>query len=146
MSQDVQHVLDSVVALWNTGSADIAAKIYTDDCPRIDPNVPPETRGGAAIARYVAEVRSAYPDFKLEVLDSIAEGERLAVHWVVTGTHKGDFRGIAPTGKRIKITGMTLARIQNGKLAEDRVYFDRMIMFEQLGVVPGMQNQKGAAG
>jgi steroid delta-isomerase-like uncharacterized protein len=142
MSQDVQRILDSVVALWNTGAPDIATRIYTDDCPRIDPNVPPDTRGGPAIARYVTEVRSAYPDFKLEVLDSIAEGDRLAVHWVVTGTHKGDFRGIAPTGKQIRITGMTLARVKDGKLAEDRVYFDRMTMFEQLGVVPGaMQTQ-----
>ena len=144
MSQDVQHILDSVVELWNTGNADIAKRIYTDDCARIDPNVPADTRGGAGIARYVAEVRSAYPDFRLEILDSLAQDDRLAVHWVVTGTHKGDFRGIAPTGKQIRITGVTLARIKDGKLAEDRVYFDRMTMFEQLGVLPGQT--KGATG
>jgi steroid delta-isomerase-like uncharacterized protein len=137
MSQDVQTILDSVVELWNTGNADIAARIYSDDCPRIDPNVPDGTRGGAAIARYVAEVRSAYPDFHLEVIDSLSQGDRLAVHWVVTGTHKGEFRGIPPTGKQIEISGVTLTRIKDGKLAEDRVYFDRMTMFEQLGVLQG---------
>jgi steroid delta-isomerase-like uncharacterized protein len=148
MSQDVQNILDSVVALWNTGNADIAKRIYTDDCPRIDPNVPADTRGGAAIARYVAEVRSAYPDFRLEVIDSVAQDDRLAVHWVATGTHKGNFLGIAPTGKKIKVAGMTLARVQNGKLAEDRTFFDRILLFEQLGVLPDALQTltKGATG
>lgn len=148
MAQDIQQIVNSVVELWNTGNAEIAKKIYTDDCQRIDPNLSAETRGGAGVAGYVAEVRSAYPDFKLEVTDTVSEGDRLVVHWTVTGTHRGTFRGIAPTGKRIKISGVTLTRIENGKLAEDRVYFDRLTMFEQLGVVPeAIQSQtKGATG
>jgi len=136
MTEDVRHLVASVAELWNTGNSAIAHRVYADDCPRIDVNLPQGTRGGEAVARYVAEIRSAYPDLRLEVTDTVSEGDRLVVHWSITGTHGGTFRGLAPTGKRINIEGVTLARVKDGKLTEDRVYFDRMTMFEQLGVVP----------
>ena len=50
MAQDIQHIVNSVVELWNTGNAEIAKKIYTDDCQRIDPNLSADTRGGAGVA------------------------------------------------------------------------------------------------
>jgi predicted ester cyclase len=79
----------------------------------------------------------------LEVNETVSEGDRLVVRWTATGTHGGMFRGLAPTGKQINIEGVTLARVKDGKLTEDRVYFDRMTMFEQLGVVPeGLQGRQ----
>lgn len=136
MTADIQRLVESVAELWNTGNSEIAQQVYADDCPRIDVNLPPGTRGGAGVARYVAEIRTAYPDLRMKVNETISEGDRLVVHWTVTGTHEGMFRGLAPTGKQIMIDGMTLARVKDGKLTEDRVYFDRLAMFEQLGVVP----------
>ena len=66
--------------------------------------------------------------------------------WTCTGTHRGEFQGILPTGKRIEITGLALARIENGKVVEERVYFDRLAMLEQLGVAPGsMQSEEKRA-
>lgn len=143
MTEDVRHLVASVAELWNTGNAEIAHRVYADDCPRVESNLPPDTQGGAAVARYVAELRSAYPDLRLEVNETVSEGDRLVVRWTATGTHGGMFRGLAPTGKRINIEGVTLARVKDGKLTEDRVYFDRMTMFEQLGVVPeGLQGRQ----
>jgi steroid delta-isomerase-like uncharacterized protein len=89
---------------------------------RYDPNQPEPATGSQDIARYVAEVRTGYPDFKLGIKDKVFEGNRLATHLTCTGTHKGEFQGIPAIGKRVNISGLALARIENGKVAEDGVY------------------------
>jgi steroid delta-isomerase-like uncharacterized protein len=134
MEKDIQQIVDSLVKLWNTGNADVAGQLYRDDAKRYDPNQP--ARSSQEIARYVAAVRTGYPDFKLEIKETIAEGNRLIIHWTCTGTHQGDFLGIPATGKRITISGLTLEQIENGKIVEEYVYFDRLTMLEQLGVSP----------
>jgi steroid delta-isomerase-like uncharacterized protein len=138
MPEDIEGLADSLIQLWNTGNPDLAKKLYSDNAQRSDPNRPEPDRGSQEIARYVAEVRTGYPDFKLEINDKVFEGNRLVIHWTVTGTHKGDFLGIPATGKRITISGITLERIENGKVADERVYFDRLAMLEQLGLAPEM--------
>ena len=147
MPEDIQRLVDSVIQLWNTGNADVAKQLYSDDALRSDPNQSEPTRGSREIARYVAEVRAGYPDFKLEINDKVFEANRLVTHWTCTGTHNGEFQGIPATGKRINIRGLALARIENGKVAEEHVYFDRLTMLEQLGVAPdqGQGQAKRAA-
>lgn len=148
MPEDIQRLVDSVIALWNTGNPEVARQLYGEGAERSDPNQSEPARGPQQIARYVAEVRAGFPDFKLEIKQRVAEGNRLVTYWTCTGTHKGDFQGIPPTGKRIEITGLALNRIENGKVAEERVYFDRLTMLEQLGVAPGavQTGAKRAAG
>jgi len=137
MTQDIQRIVDCVIELWNTGNAEVAKQLYAEGAERYDPNQPGPARGAQQIARYVAEVRTGFPDFKLEVKQRVAEGDRLVTQWTCTGTHKGEFQGISASGKRVNITGVALARIENGKVAEERVYFDRLALLEQLGAVPG---------
>lgn len=148
MAQDTQAIENSLLELWNTGNPDVARQLYGDNAERYDPNRQEATRGPEEIGRYVAEIRTGYPDFKLEINEAIAEGDRLAIDWTVTGTHKGEFLGIPATGKRINIRGMSLERIESGKIVEDRVYFDRLTMLQQLGVPPeSLEAQaKSAAG
>jgi steroid delta-isomerase-like uncharacterized protein len=136
MPENFQTVIDSLVELWNTGNPELAKQLYQAGAERLDPNQPQPSRGPEEIARYVAEVRAGFPDFELQINDTVAQNNRLALHWTCTGTHRGEFQGIAPTGRRINISGLSMERIENGKLAEDRVYFDRLTLFEQLGVSP----------
>jgi predicted ester cyclase len=56
--------------------------------------------------------------------------------WTCHGTHKGELNGIAPTGKPFTISGVTSARLLNGKLAEGYVNWDALGMMQQIGVVP----------
>jgi steroid delta-isomerase-like uncharacterized protein len=134
MPEDIKRIVDSVIQLWNTGNVDAAQKLYTPGALRYDPNQPEPIRGSQEIARYVADVRTGYPDFYLEVNERLQEGNRVAIHWTCTGTHKSEWQGIPATGKRINISGMALSRIEDGRIAEERVYFDRLTMLEQLGV------------
>jgi predicted ester cyclase len=68
----------------------------------------------------------------------VAEGDKVAWRWRITGTHSGDLMGIPPTGKPINITGIVVSRFAQGKWAEDYVNWDTLGMFQQIGVVPAM--------
>ncbi len=137
MPEDIQRIVDKVIELWNTGNPEIARQLYAESAERHDPNQPEPDRGPQQVARYIAGVRAGFPDFKLEIKQTVAEDNRLVTQWTCTGTQKGEFQGIPPTGKHISISGVTLVRIENGKVVEERTYFDRLTMLEQLGVAPG---------
>jgi len=81
----------------------------------------------------------------LTIEDIIAEGETVMARWSYRGTHKGDLSGIAPTGKQFNISGVTIARLLNGKIAEGWVNWDALGLMQQLGVVPELAKTKAAA-
>ena len=145
MPEDIRRMVSAVVQLWNTGDPKVAEELYSDGAQRYDPNRPEPTRGSQGILNYVVEVRVGFPDFNLEIDETVVEGNRMVSHWTCTGTHKGEFDGIPATGKRITISGLDFARIENGKISEERVYFDRLAMLEQLGVAPDMRHAEAQA-
>jgi predicted ester cyclase len=58
------------------------------------------------------------------------------VRWTARGTHRGELRGAAPTGKPVVITGISILGVANGKIAEHRLNWDTLGMLQQLGVIP----------
>lgn len=81
-------------------------------------------------------IHGAFPDLRATIEDTIAEGDKVVVRKSWTGTHEGDFMGIAPTGKRVKFEGIVIWRIEAGQLAERWASIDRFGLMEQLGVLP----------
>ncbi len=79
---------------------------------------------------------TAFPDFKFTVEDLLAEGDKVTVRYYATGTHQGSFMGIAPTGKKIVLKGISIYKIANGKLVESWGTYDRMSLMQQLGAIP----------
>jgi len=69
----------------------------------------------------------------------IVEGDKVVSRGTLRGTHRGEFQGIPPTGKRIEVTWISIDRIADGKIAEHRVEQDNLGMLQQLGVIPGPQ-------
>ncbi|MCC9075549.1 ester cyclase [Litorilinea aerophila] len=80
---------------------------------------------------------AAFPDVHFETLDTVAEGDRIAMRYRVTGTHAGEFQGIPATGRAIDVQGITILHFRNGKVAERWQQLDLMSLLQQLGVVPG---------
>jgi predicted ester cyclase len=81
-------------------------------------------------------VHAAFPGFQLVDHDLIAEGDRVASRWTVSGTHRGELAGAAPTGRKLAISGLSIYRIAGGKLAEGWVQDDTM---QQLGAAAAPQ-------
>ena len=97
-----------------------------------------ETHGRAAFCNYMRRVQSAFPDFRNEIEDIIAERNRVFTRLTYTGTHRGEIFGLAPTGRKVSYAGAALYRIENGQVAHGWVLGDLIGLLAQLGarVVP----------
>src|SRR5215831_3888082 len=78
---------------------------------------------------------SAFPDIRLTLEDMVAEGDKVVYRGSARGTHRGEFMGIASTGKRVTFTSIVISRIANGKFQEDWESFDGMYVLRQLGAL-----------
>ena len=99
----------------------------------LPPGIPP---GREAPKVLFTMLRSAFPDLKATIEHLIAEGDEVVLHMTWTGTHKGEFMGIPPTGKRISINVIDILGMAEGKCVEHWGIMDSMAMMQQLGVVP----------
>ena len=108
----------------------VAADFVFHNAP---PGISPDREG---VRQLVTMMQAAFPDVRITVEDQIGEGDKVVTRWTFTGTHKGELMGIAPTGKQIAISVITINRIAGGKAAEGWEEVDRLGMMQQLGVVP----------
>ncbi len=131
--------------LWNKGNLSLADELFTRNYEHHDPSSPDFGRGPESERKRAALYRTAFPDLQLTIEDIIAEGQTVMARWSCRGTHKGDLSGIAPTGKQVTISGVTIARFTNGKMVEGWVNWDALGLMQQLGVVPELAKNKAAA-
>ena len=98
----------------------------------IDVSVPGTYRG------WFTDLFKAFPDFKFEVLDIVADGEKAAVRWRATGTFNGPvrFEGMIANGESIETEGCDVLTIRDGKLVSNYAYSNATVMMRQLGALP----------
>jgi steroid delta-isomerase-like uncharacterized protein len=146
MSEQNKAIARRLIAeLWNNGNLSVADEIFSPNYEHHDSSTPDFGRGPESEKKRATLYRTAFPDLHLTIEDVIAEGETVMTRWSCRGTHKGDLNGIAPTGKQITISGVTVARASNGKMAESYVNWDALGLMQQLGVVPQLANKAKAA-
>ncbi len=131
--------------LWNKGDLSVADQLFSPNYAHHDPSTPDFGRGPESERKRATLYRTAFPDLQLTIEDIIAEGETVIARWSCRGTHKGDLSGIAPTGKQFTISGVSIARIAGGKMAESWINWDALGLMQQLGVVPELAKTKAAA-
>ena len=131
--------------VWNKGNLQVTDELFTPNYTHHDASTPDVGRGPESEKKRATLYRAAFPDFRLTIEDLIAEGETVMARWSCRGTHKGDLSGIAPTGKQFTISGVSIARFANGKMAEGWVNWDALGLMQQLGVVPELGKAKAAA-
>ncbi len=131
--------------LWNKGNLSLADELFTPNYEHHDASSPDFGRGPESEKKRAALYRTAFPDLQLTIEDIIAEGQTVVARWSCRGTHKGDLSGIAPTGKQVTISGVSIARFTNGKMVEGWVNWNALGLMQQLGVVPELARTKAAA-
>jgi len=114
--------LDAVAALCVPGY-----QLHFDGMPTLDV---------AGAMGMFGQFLAAFPGLHHEVIDQIAEGDRVATRIVVRGTHKSDFMGIPATGRTIEIGAVNIHVIADGRYVEQWVNSDSLGMMQQLGVIP----------
>jgi steroid delta-isomerase-like uncharacterized protein len=96
----------------------------------------PEVRGRTEAERLCALIRTTFPDVHYTLEDMIAEGDKVVLRWSARGTHKGDFLGVAPTGKAVTMSGTVTFLIRAGKVEEEWSHWDALGLLQQIGIVP----------
>lgn len=146
MSEGNKNVVRRLVEeVWNKGNMTVIDELFTPNYTHHDASTPDLGRGPESEKKRATLYRTAFPDLRVTMEDIIAEGETVVSRWSCRGTHKGDLSGIAPTGKQLNISGVTIARLANGKIAEGWVNWDALGLMQQLGVVPELGKAKAAA-
>ncbi len=82
---------------------------------------------------------AAFPDGQMTIEDLVAEGDRVVARTTFNGTHQGEMQGIPATGKAVSVSGITIFRLDNGKIAEGWLVNDNLGLMQQLGVIPATQ-------
>ena len=92
----------------------------------------------------IAAIRTGFSDIRVTLEDLIGEGDKAVSRWTLEGTHTGESRGIARTGKRTVLTGITVFRIQHGKMTECWNSADTLGWMQQLGAIPSSIGRQGS--
>ena len=101
-----------------------------------------QLRGLDALKQFATMIFKSFSDFHETIEDIIAEGDKVWVRIKITGTHTGEFRGLAPTGKKFTETSVDILRIVNGKLVEGWNVTDTLDFLKQLGVIEYTEKAK----
>ena len=127
----VERYIDAV---WNRGDAD-ALEALTEPGYLYRLGGQP-ARDRSAMAEFIAMVHRAFPDWRVAIVDVIADEEGAAVRWEGEVTHGGPFQGIAATGRRVKVSGISLYRVSKGRIEAEWEQMDTIGMLAQMGVLP----------
>jgi steroid delta-isomerase-like uncharacterized protein len=131
--------------VWNKRRFEVVSELISPSHALNDPHLAGSAVGPDAYKRAVVQYIAAFPDLQITVEDYISENEKVVVSWVISGTHKREFRGISATNKKITLEGITINHVTNGKIMESFVSFDYLGMLQQLGVAPAFGQLAGVA-
>ncbi|MFQ6059407.1 MAG: ester cyclase [Anaerolineae bacterium] len=120
---------------WNKGNLAVIDELLSPDYVLhfAAPGATPDREG---YKQAVSMHHTAFADFRLTIEDMVAEGDKVVIRWTIRGTHKGEYIGIAATGKEVTMTGISIRRIEGGKIMEEWLESDMLGLMQQMGVVP----------
>ncbi len=116
--------------LLNAGNLEIADHLVSPDFAG------PGGKGPEGFKAAISPLLRGFPDLHFTVHDIVTEGSRVMVRWTSMGTHGGPFAGVAPTGRRVSNEGISIYRIENGKIAASWSQIDRLGVLQQIGAMP----------
>jgi steroid delta-isomerase-like uncharacterized protein len=116
--------------LWNGGELDCADDVLSPT--HVHHIGADELVGPDEVKDTVGRFRTAFPDLHFELEDVVSDGDRVVVRWTATGTHVGEFAGLAATGRSARWTGIDLVRLEDGRIVELWAAADGAGLFEQL--------------
>jgi predicted ester cyclase len=99
-------------------------------------------RAARRVKRLFAEFRAAFPDWREEIVELVAEGNTVAGRFRCSGTHQGEFLGEAPRGKRMDVEEVFFLRVEEGKFVDFWGLEDSLNRMRQLGLLPSRSNRR----
>jgi len=125
-----------VEELFNRGNMSLVDEVFAPNFVEHEELPPGMPRDREGVKLLTTMLRSAFPDFKATIDDIVAEGDKVVVRQTWSGTQKGEFMGVPPTGKSVSFGVIDILRIADGKCVEHWGLMDSMAMMTQLGAIP----------
>lgn len=137
--KDIKMYSDTWDHIVNDGNLDLINNInFTEDITMI--STPENIVGIENFKAYYQHFITGFSDIKFTVVDILGQGDKIVKHWNFKGKHTGDFFGIPATGKSVDIDGVTIAKMKDGKIAQEQDFMDNTVFMQQLGIVSAPEN------
>ncbi len=141
MTDNVRTLTDFMASVWNQGDATAVDRFLADEYViHSDPGDPWEGRtlSREGFKERLRTSRAPFPDLRFEIVETVADGDRVAIAWRMLGTHTASMGPFQPTGRRIAVQGMTVYYFRDGRITGHRQVVDRLAVAQQLGLAsPG---------
>ena len=135
MSEENKTLARRSWELASQRNPDALEEVYAPDVAWHEPDQ--GVQGLEEVKQYYSKYLSAFPDLSFTVEDVIAEGDKVVTRWTVRGTHQGEIEEFGPpTGKQAELQGITIHRIEGGKIVEEWNRYDNLSLLQQLGLAP----------
>jgi len=134
--QENKNIARRFIQIWGKGNLDIIDELAAPSISVQYPVMPQIIRGTQMLRKVMEGFRSAFPDSGIIIEEEIAEDDKVVIRWSFSGTHQGSLLGIPATGKKVNWTGITIYRIVDGKIIEEKGEEDFLGFFRQIGLVP----------
>ena len=131
--------------VWNERKLDVADEVISKSHALNDPTFTGSAVGPAAYKTQVRRFLAALPDLRFSVEEYICEKDKVVASWTITGTHKGEVLGIAPTNKKVSVAGITIHHLAGGKILDSQAIWDVQSVMVQLGVSHAIRMEARAA-
>ena len=146
LHQHASHITNDLVDMtnrfieevFNKGNLSVADELCAPDVVHTEPlSTGAVTNGIEEFKQFVVGVRTAFPDAKLTIdRGMIARANKVTAQWTFSGTHQGEFMGVAATGKKVTNKGISILTFAKGKIVADDAMWDPLNLWRQLGVDP----------
>lgn len=135
-TRNAELIRHGIEHLFNRGDLTVADERFADHILLHSPASAAPARGRSAVVDFIVKLRIAFPDLHVEIVDLVADHDRVVTRCATTGTHLGDYFGVPPTGHRVEITEVHLFRIEDARLEELWLVFDVLGVLQQMHMVP----------
>ena len=135
MSEENKAIAQRSWELASQHNPDALEEVYAADLVWHEPDQ--DVQGLEEAKQFYSMYLSAFPDLSFSVEDVLADGDKVVTRWTGRGTHQGEIEEFGPpTGKQIEIKGITIHRLEDGKIVEEWERYDNLSVMQQLGLVP----------
>jgi steroid delta-isomerase-like uncharacterized protein len=131
--------------VWNDQKLEVADQVISKTHALNEPTVVGAAVGPENYKRQAKRFITAFPDLRFTVDELLAEKDKVVAAWTLSATHKGEFLGLAPTGKRISVSGITIHHVADGKILDSYAIWDALTLLPQMDVVLPVRFEKWSA-
>lgn len=135
MPDNASIIRQFIEQVLNRADIDNAGQFVWEDVIEQVP-LPGQGPGLKGLQDVLRGMKAGFPDIHWTIEEQMTDGDRVMSRFVWTGTHRGPFLGIPPTGRKVSVWGVVIDRLVDGRIKQTRIIMDTLGLMAQLGVIP----------